>query len=311
MNLSNLDSGVYLIILVFLNDARNQINLKKVKFYNYKNQCQMKNFKLLIPFMMCVVFSLGAFSQNDVILKTDGSEMIGTIKAIEENDIKFVYQNETIEYTVLKNKISKITFSSGRIEYFNESSDLKDHHNKVAILPFAFIKNQDDGSNAMSKKIQQETYSVFEDKGGNLTYQDVMTTNRLLGKAGIGANDEQNYSMGEICDILGVEYVIQGLVSIEASSQSSYSATRTNIKTNDKKPAKTFVGKLFDDSGTNVTSGGYSSTQQNYTTTISMNIYNDKGENIFSKDHESFWENEDAYKVTLNYLAKRTPFYSK
>lgn len=237
--------------------------------------------------------------------------MIGKVNAIDETDVNFVYQNESVNYTVPKNKISKITFASGRIEFYNQSTELKDHHNKVAILPFAFIKNQDDGSSAMSKKIQQETYEVFNAHKGMLTFQDVMTTNRLLSKAGIGANDEQNYSMGELCDILGVEYVILGLVSIEATSQSSYSSSSTNIQTNDKKPAKTFVGKLFDDSGTNVKTGSYTSTTQNYTTTITMNIFNDKGDNIFSKDHESFWETEDAYKITLTYLAKRTPFYTK
>lgn len=263
--------------------------------------------------VLCLLLISSTFlhAQNDIILKTDGTEMIGKVNAIEDVDVKFTYQNETIDYTVPKNKISKITFASGRVEFYNQSSELKDHHNKVAILPFAFIKNQDDGSTAMSKKIQQETYSVFNEHKGMLTFQDVMTTNRLLSKAGIGANDEQNYSMGEICDILGVEYVIQGLVSVEATSQSSYSASSTNIQTNNKKPAKTFVGKLFDDSGTNVKSGGYSSTTQNYTTTITMNVYNDKGDNIFTKDHESFWETEDAYKITLMFLAKRTPLYTK
>ncbi|WP_179019659.1 hypothetical protein [Winogradskyella forsetii] len=266
-----------------------------------------------------IVMTIGLFfglivivqAQNDIILKTDGTEMIGNVKAIEESDVKFTYENETIEYTVSKSKISKITFSSGRVEFFNTSSDLKDHHNKVAILPFAFIKNQDDGSDSMSKKIQQETYSIFNKNKGNLDFQDVMTTNRLLSKAGIGANDEQNYSMGEICDILGVEYVVQGMVSIEKTGQSSYSSSNTNIKNNDKKPAKTFVGKLFDDSGTNVKTGTSSTTTENYSTTITMNIYNDKGDNIFSKDHESFWQTEDAYKITLNFLAKRTPLYTK
>jgi len=264
---------------------------------------------ILIFFFLCLGFN--AIAQNDIILKTNGEEMIGAVTAIEDNDVKFIYKNETIPYTVSKISISKITFSSVRVEFFNESSVLKDHHNKVAILPFTFIKNQADGSHVMSEEIQQETYTLFNANKGNLTFQDVRNTNRLLGKAGIGANDEQNYSMGEICDLLGVEYVIQGLVAIEGTSQSSYSATRVNVKTNDKPAVKTFIGKLFDDSGKNVTSGTSSSTTQNYATTITMNIYNDKGDNIFTKDHESFWQSQDAYKVTLKYLAKRTPFYTK
>lgn len=100
-------------------------------------------------------------AQNDIILKIDGSEMIGKVISIDDLNINFTHQNEAIEYKVPKNKISKITFSSGRVEFYNESSNLADHHNKVAILPFAFVKNQNDGSNMMSKKIQQETYSIF------------------------------------------------------------------------------------------------------------------------------------------------------
>ncbi|SDS40388.1 hypothetical protein SAMN04515667_2097 [Formosa sp. Hel1_31_208] len=264
---------------------------------------------LTIFLFTVVIENVGA--QNDIVLKVDGTEMIGKVIAIGDTNINFIYQNETIEYKVPKVKIAKITFSSGRVEFYNASSSLKDHHNKVAILPFAFLKNQDDGSSAMSKKIQQETYAIFNAHKGILNFQDPMTTNRLLGKAGIGANDEQNYSMGELCDILGVEFVVQGLVSIEETSVSSYSASNTNIKTNNKKPAKTFVGKLFDNSGTNVNTSKSSTTNKNYSTTITMNVYNDKGDNIFNKNHESFWQSNDAYKVTLKFLAKRTPLYTK
>lgn len=272
----------------------------------------MKRFlQLSLTIFLLIVLTETVGAQNDIVLKIDGTEMIGKVIAIGETNVNFTYQNETIEYKVPKIKISKITFSSGRVEFYNASSTLQDHHNKVAILPFAFLKNQDDGSSAMSKKIQQETYAIFNANKGILNFQDPMTTNRLLGKAGIGANDEQNYSMGELCDILGVEFVVQGLVSIEETSVSSYSAANTNIKTNNKKPAKTFVGKLFDNSGTNVSTSTSSTTSQNYSTTITMNVYNDKGDNIFNKDHESFWQSNDAYKVTLKFLAKRTPLFTK
>jgi len=42
-----------------------------------------------------------------------------------------------------------------------------------------------------------------------------------------------------------------------------------------------------------------------------MNVYNDKGDNIFNKDHESFWQTNDAYKITLKFLTKRTPLCTK
>ena len=239
--------------------------------------------------------------------------MIGKVISMDETDINFTYPKETIKYKVPKYKITKITYASGRVEFYNDPSELKDHKNKVAILPFTFIKNQDDGSNSMAKMIQQEAYTIFNAKRGDLTFQDVMTTNRLLSNAGVNDTNAQNYAMNEICYILGVEYVIKGLVSIEATGVSSYSNTDTNVnvKTNNEKKPKTFVETLIDDSVTDATSSTYSSTTQNYSSTITMNIYNDKGDNIFSKDHQSFWQTEDAYKATLNYLAKRTPFYTK
>ncbi|MGB3591339.1 MAG: hypothetical protein WBA16_06585 [Nonlabens sp.] len=268
-------------------------------------------YRIIFFSTILIGITLSATAQNDVVLKTDGEELIGKVTSINKVDIDFIYQNETLQYQVPKTKISKITFASGRVQFFNNSTSLKDHHNKVAILPFALIKNQQEGSNAMSQKIQQETYSVYQNHNGILKFQDPMTTNRLLRQAGIGTNDRQNYAMGELCNILGVEYLVQGLVSIEETGSSTYSSSTTNVKTSNRKPVKTFVGKLFDNSGTNVSTGGATSSSKTYSTSITMNVFNDKGENLFSKDHNSFWQTSDAYKVTLKYLAKRTPLYTK
>jgi len=56
--------------------------------------------------------------------------------------------------------------------------------------------------------------------------------------------------MGEICNILNVEYVVQGLVSIEKSTVSNYGSTSKQSKSNkdlhvDKKPTRaiTFTQK--------------------------------------------------------------------
>lgn len=256
-------------------------------------------------------------AQNDIILKTDGSEMVGKVSEIATDDLKFAYQNETVQYTVLKKDIVKITFSSGRVEFFNKSggdkSDAKlgDHHNKVAILPFSYVKDQGDGAATMSKKIQQETYSIFNGKKVNLQFQDPNTTNALLIKAGITGENEAGYTMGEICNILGVEYVIQGMVSIEKTGQSSYSSSSTSVKgkTGQKSSSHGLIGEILT-SGKASTST-YGSTSDNFSSSITMNIYNDKGDNIYNKDHASFWTSQDAYKITLNFLAKRTPIYMK
>lgn len=265
---------------------------------------------------------LGCWAQNDIILKTNGEEMVGQVTAINADDLSFTYKDESIPYTVAQKDIIKITFSSGRIQFFNKPSDLpskgnlEDHHNKVAVLPFDYIKDQESGADVMTEKIQRETYAIFKGKAAELKYQDVLTTNNLLAKAGYGSNNKNGFTMGEICGILGVEYLIQGTVSVEKTDVSSYSSTNVRAKSNTTettaKPKNNIIGDIWNASSKGSASAStYSSTSQDYSTTINMNIYNDKGDNIFSQDHDSFWWGEDAYKVTLNFLAKRSPLFKR
>src|SRR5687768_15297435 len=114
--------------------------------------------KYLYIIVLAVLSSFNIFAQqskNDVVLKANGDELIGKVVEIGDADIKFMYQGETLTYQVRKEDIIKITFGSGRIEFFNKpqlSSEKKDskptaltgdtdHHNKVAVLPFGYIKN--------------------------------------------------------------------------------------------------------------------------------------------------------------------------
>ncbi|WP_033957840.1 hypothetical protein [Psychroserpens jangbogonensis] len=262
-------------------------------------------------------------AQDDVILKSDGDEMHGKILKINKEDLQFIYKNETIEYTVNKSEIIKITFSSGRIEFFNKkattsNSNLKEHHNKVAILPFGYIKDQETSNAIMTKKIQQETYTIFKKKAIILQFQDPTTTNALLAKAGVNNNNVEGYTMGEICNILNVEYVVQGLVSIEKSTMTQYSNTTTTSKNKNKRAyidsKGNIVGDIWNNTGNNKktsNSSSYSTATQNYSTNITMNVFSDKGDNVYTKEHASFWQTQDAYKITLAFLAKRTPIYKR
>lgn len=259
-----------------------------------------------------------AQAQNDVILKTNGEEMKGKVIKINSAALQFIYQNETVEYTIDKSDIIKITFASGRVEFFEKPEDnskikLEEHHNKVAILPFGYIKDQETSNKTMTKKIQQETYTIFKKKAAILKFQDPTTTNALLSKSGITNNNLDGYTMGEICNILKVEYVIQGLVSIEKSTVTNFSNTTSKSKTEkayvDKKGH--IVGDIWNNNKKTKNSNTFSSSTQNYSTNITMNVYSDKGDNLFSKEHSSFWQTQDAYKITLSFLAKRTPIYKK
>ncbi len=274
-----------------------------------------KYFKIFAAILfLCIGFVPLTIAQNDIVLKTNGEEMVGKVMEMGADNLKFTYKNESVEYTVPKKEIIKITFASGRIEFMDgtQSSaktnipNLADHHNKVAILPFVYIKNQGDGSNEMAQKIQSETYAVFNKKKVNLQFQDPMTTNNLLAKAGVNNNNSAGFTMGEICNILGVEYILQGTVSVEKDASYTYSNTNVDAKQEPTKNKKGLIGQVL--SANTSTS---SNTSDTFNSEITMNIYNDKGDNIFNQNHSSFWYTEDAYKTTLNYLAKRTPIYLK
>lgn len=275
--------------------------------------------KLIATLGVFLLIQLGTIAQstmkNDVILKTSGDELVGKVQEIGDTDIKFVYAGETLVYQIKKSEIAKITFSSGRVEMYNSpkptsaqadsiaKSGLEAHQNKIAILPFSYLINKQDAGQEMTYKVQNEVFNIMNSHSGYMTVQPTSTTNALLLKSGITGANVRSFTMGEICDILGVEYVIQGTITQDLTSVSSSSSGSTtyNAKTNSN--SNRSIGTV---SGA---SSSYSS--QNYSTNVTMTIYTDKGETIFSQDHQSFWSANDAYKTTLNYLLKRTPIYQK
>jgi len=208
----------------------------------------------------------------------------------------------------------KITFASGRVEIINDAPEVKEgnptpgsgleaHHNKIAILPFSYIVDKQSAGDEMSYKVQTECYSFLNNHVGELTIQDPITTNALMIKAGINQGNIRGFTMGEICNILGVEFIVTGTITQNETSVSNYSGTSTSGK-NEKNKKNT--GNIF-----SAYSSSYSSSTQNYQTAMTMNIFTDKNTNIYSKDHTSFWPSADAYKITLQYMLKRTPVYKK
>lgn len=249
-------------------------------------------------------------TKADVVLMNNGDQKSGKVIAIADDAIKFVYTNESLEYILKKVDINKITFASGRIEFYNSSGSsnsatptLEDFHNKVAILPFGYIRDQKDGGQEMPIKIQNECFTILGKKAKTLQVQDVQTTNALLTKAGVNNGNIQGYTMGEICHILNVEYVVQGMVSVDETDQISSSVGSTN--TDVKNGKNNTIGKIFS------TSSATSISSKNYNTNVTMNIYDNGGQQLFNQNHNSFWPDLNAYDITLNYLLKKTPLYGK
>lgn len=261
-------------------------------------------------------------AKNDVILKLNGEELAGKVLKINDSDIDFSYAGETLVYNIKKVDIMKITYSSGRIEVFNKqplpseaksqltssgtSKDgpgLEEHHDKVAVLPFTFIRDGQAADDAISEQVQNECYSFMSKHAGIFNILPPRTTNALLIKAGVNKETVKGYTMDDLCNILGVEYVVEGIVNMNKTTQTNYqsSSGSSTTKDNDKTDKK---DKQYNNYS-------YGTATQNFQTKLTLNMYNDKGSSVYAQDRTSFWNTQDAYKNTLEYLLKRSPLYTK
>ena len=237
----------------------------------------------------------------------DGESKSGKVVGISDDLIEFIHDGESLKYSFKKTEISKIEFASGRIEVFNEmpslasrNAELVDHHNKIAVLPFVYIRDGEQKKNdAMERKVQGELVSVMQNHVGVLKIQPATETNALLAKNGINDENFVQFTMPEIANLLGVEYVIQSTLAINQQGSTTYNSSSTAIKKDDNKNKLTAF------------SSGASSTQLQFQTNVDMTLYNDKGEMVWTQSKESFWPTEDAYQQTLKFLLKRSPVYSK
>jgi len=275
--------------------------------------------------ILTIFWSFTAFAQNpsneklDVILKLNGDEMKGKITKITDTDLTFIYSGETLEYTVKKSDILKITHASGRVETINQvplPSDLRksdqvvmkaspaDHHNRIAILPFHFLIENQPGAAEIGLSAQQDAYSFLSQHSAGYTLLDPRTTNALLAKAGVTKDNVSGFTMNELCNILAVEYIIDGAVKQNKASQTSYSSDNSN----------TSVKRNSNDKVTKVNTSGstFSNAEQRYDVSVSLNIYTDTNASIYSQSHKAFFSNTDGgYNSPLQYLLKRCPLYRK
>lgn len=268
---------------------------------------------LLLVTVMAVAQQTG---KNDVVLKISGDELTGKVQAINDSAIVFSYAGESLTYTIKKSEILKITYASGRIEVFNKPStqpaaggaagkpapsNMEAHHNKVALLPFSFVKDGQSADGTLGDQVQQEAFSFLSKHAGIFTILDPRTTNALLIKAGVNDQTIKGFTMEDLCNILGVEYVISGDVSQNKTTQTVQTNTYGQMKSKDDDDSKK---KTYN-------SSTYGTATQNYQTSLNLGIYNDKGVTVYSQQRTSFWPTLDAYKNTLEYLLKRTPLYTK
>ncbi|WP_339607670.1 hypothetical protein [uncultured Roseivirga sp.] len=257
---------------------------------------------------LSILVSLNAIAQDklDKILMTNGETKTGNVVGISDASIEFVHEGESLKYSLKKENISKIEFASGRIEVFNKTdqtdgeASLADHHNKVAILPFVYIRDGEQKKNdAFERKVQQEFLTLMSGHVGILNIQSTNETNAILAKGGINDENFIQFTMPELANVLGVEYVVQSTLEINQKGSTSYNSGVTNAKQNNAKD------KL------SIFSSSSSSTQLQFETNVNMSLYNDNGDLVWTQKKQSFWPNEDAYLQTLKFLLKRMPIYTK
>lgn len=274
-----------------------------------KNGLNLRSIIVAIA-MVCVMLPAQIIAQDgatyDKILMNDGEEKVGKVTAMNDNSISFTHKGETLTYKLNKQDVNKIEFSSGRIEFVNpegaESKDdgigLQEHHNLVAVLPFSYISNVSEKmSDQMSTKVQADCIAAMKKKSGNFKFQDAVTTNALLAKYEISDANIASFTPDEIAHTLGVEFVVYGNVTVTRTGATSTNGNYYSGKNKGKKSTGYTIGT--------------GSTSTNFETTVQMDIYNEEGESIFTKSHEAFWQTNDAYLITLQYIIKRSPFYTK
>lgn len=281
--------------------------------------------KKLYTFFILSLISLNIFAQSgnnpkqDIIQKTNGEEITGKVIKITDSEVTFVYTGETAEYVIRKSDIAKIVHSSGRVEIMGTSgipaqerqkepvvmtASSADNHNKIAILPFTYLMENQPGADAIGYKAQDDTYAFLSKHSAGYTILDTRTTNAALAKAGITKDKMMNFTMKEICTILGVEYVIDGIVTQNKSSQTSYTSgsSNTKVKTDNDKNIK----------GVSSYGSSNSSAAQNYEVSVGLKIYMDTNANIYNQNHRAFFSNTDgSFSSPLEYLLKRCPLYRK
>ncbi|MCZ4409989.1 hypothetical protein O3Q51_14300 [Cryomorphaceae bacterium 1068] len=270
-----------------------------------------KRFYVVITCLIMLSFAPNfVLAQDDVtydkILMNDGEEKVGKVTAMNETSISFTHKGETLTYTLNKQDVNKIEFSSGRIEFVHpegaeaegDGIGVQDHHNLVAVLPFSYISNVSEKmSDQMSTKVQSDCIAAMKMKSKNFKFQDAITTNAILAKHEISDANIASFTPDEIAHTLNVEFVVYGNVTVTRTGSTS---SNGNYYSGKKKDNKT--------SGYTIGTG---STSSNFETTVQMDVYNEEGENIFTRSHQAFWQTNDAYMITLQYIIKRSPFYTK
>jgi hypothetical protein len=191
---------------------------------------------------------------------------------------------------------------------------LANAENRVAILPITYIG---DGNpvkiEEMRYRLQNIVHDYLRTDAMELKFQDPAETNALLIRNGVNESNLREFTPKELAKILNVEYVLMGSVSQDYTGEAT--VTHTNRRDYEYRGRKDYDrwhrDRRHQHNRHRTQTTGYSKTRQELATNIDLDIYNDKGENIFSKSRRSILSGVDAYKYGIQYLLKRSPLYKR
>lgn len=289
----------------------------------FKLRFKIYSMKTVIRFLLSIFITLGSLTDSyaqektDEIFLLDGNTGKCKVTAVTENTVKIIYSGETLEFEVKKATIQKIIFSSGRTQIFNQPIAVDkivsaaDRKSRIAVLPVEYITNDKTIMvDAMSNKIQMSAASSLKKNTSILLkIQDPRTTNSILAKKGITTKQLKATPPKEIALLLGVEYILYNTTNVVNKGTVT---TGTGVTIHKNKNTKNYSRRKrkTSNSGTNISTNS-SRSRISYDTRLNLDIYNDKGDNIYTDDKRAFGGGLDSYNSALNYLIKRTPFGTK
>jgi hypothetical protein len=174
--------------------------------------------------------------------------------------------------------------------------------NKVAVLPIVYIsEGSPERVEEMRFRLQNIAYQYLKSEAMEFSIQTPAETNALLLRHGVNESNFREFTPRELAAILEVEYVLSGMVTQEVAGEASTS-TSSRRDHNDRNRNRNRNWRVKTEQ---------TRTTEILNTHIDLDIYNDKGVQIFSKSRRSILSDVDAYKNGIQYLLKRSPLYKR
>lgn len=246
--------------------------------------------------------------KSDKIIFLDGNAKEGKVIAFANDKIRFTHRGETLNYEFNKKEIEKIEYASGRTEVLTERTlpETVNARNKVAVLPLGYIGDGNDSKmENMPFLLQEMTIEFLSKSASELKFMDAVEMNARLLKAGINESNMRLYTSKELAGLLHVEYIIMGNVMQDRGKIVTVNHNHTEGR---KRIDRNWDGYKVKERRE---SHGSSVTGQQIENQVSLSIYNNEGEKIYSKTRHSLISTVDGYKNTLRYLLKRIPLYER